>query len=82
MARFRASPTEEQKEAVRETARFEMRNRRIHQTDQQRAKLRYTRRNASSVDLNRAAFQYDCTIDYSSNPSVCIGQMDVICKHC
>lgn len=82
MARLRASQTQEQREAAREAARLRMRNRRAYRTDQQRDNLRRARRNASSVDLNRAAFLYDCTIDYSSHPFVCIGPMDVVCEHC
>lgn len=81
-ALLRASQTQEQREAVRETARLETRNRRANRTDQQRDSLRSARRNTSSVDLNRAAFLYDCTIDYSSHPFVCIGLMDVVCEHC
>ncbi|KAF8795220.1 hypothetical protein HNY73_003093 [Argiope bruennichi] len=34
------------------------------------------------VDLNRAAFLYDCTIDYSSHLFVRIGQMDIVYNHC
>jgi len=55
-----------------------MRNRR----QQQRNNLRSARRNASIVDLNRLVFLYDYTIDYSSHPLVCIGQMNVVCGHC
>ena len=47
--------TEEQRQQAREVARLRIRN---------------LRDDASSVDLNRAAFQYDCTIDYSSHPSL------------
>ncbi|XP_026476069.1 uncharacterized protein LOC113381335, partial [Ctenocephalides felis] len=45
--------------------------------DQQIVNLRCRRRN-----LNREAFQYDCSYDYSLHPSVCIGKMDVVCKYC
>lgn len=82
MARVRASQTEEQRAAIRETARLEMRNRRASRTDQQRDIVRRARRSASGVDLNRAAFLYDCTIDYSSHPFVSIGPMNVHCEHC
>ena len=47
--------------------------------DQQRHNLRC---DASSVDLNRAAFLYDYTIEYSSHPFVRIGEMGVICEEC
>jgi hypothetical protein len=57
MARLRASQREEQREAVRQTAQLAMRNRRTNRTDQQRDNLRRARRNASSVDFNRVAFQ-------------------------
>lgn len=43
--------------------------------------LRRTR-DLSSAHLNRAAFRYDCSNDYSLHPSFCIGQMDVVCKYC
>lgn len=82
MARHRASQIQEQREAAREAARLAMRNHRANRTNQQRDNIRCARRNASSVDLNRAAFQYDCTIDYSSHPSVLIGPMNVVCEHC
>jgi hypothetical protein len=82
MARLRASQREEQREAVRQTAQLAMRNRRTNRTDQQRDNLRRARRNASSVDFNRVAFQYDCTIDYSSHPLVRIGPMEIVCNHC
>ncbi|XP_055918376.1 uncharacterized protein LOC129950462 [Eupeodes corollae] len=60
---IRASQTQEQREAARETARLETRNRRAFRTDEQRNNLRSAKRNVSSIDLNRAAFLYDFTID-------------------
>ncbi|CAH3998702.1 unnamed protein product [Pieris brassicae] len=84
-ALIRASQTQEQREAARETARVETRNRRAYRTDEQRNNLRSARRNGlemESTDLNRAAFLYDCTIDYSLHRLVCIGPMDVVCQHC
>lgn len=84
MAELRASQTQEQREIARESARLRIRNRRANLTDQQRGNVRSARRqrHASNVDLNLAAFLYDCSIDYSSHPLVCIGQMDVVCDHC
>lgn len=82
MARIRASQTQAQREAAREAVRSAMRNSRAYRTDQQRDNVRRARRNTSSVVLNRAAFLYDCTVDYSSHPLVRIGQMDVACEHC
>jgi hypothetical protein len=79
MGRLRASQRQEQREAVRQTAQLAMRNRRTNRTDQQRDNLRRARR---SVDLNRVAFQYDCTIDYNSHPFVRIGPMEIVCNHC
>ena len=76
MGRLRAFQTEEQIEKARETARLAIRFCRARRRDQQ---LYNPRRDASNVDLNRAPFLYDCTIDYSSHPFACIGQMDVIC---
>ncbi|KAM5145688.1 LOW QUALITY PROTEIN: U3 small nucleolar RNA-associated protein 14 homolog A-like [Mantella aurantiaca] len=76
MARLRASQSREQSEAARETARLAMQNRRANNRRQQIDNLRRRTRYLSSADLNRAAFQYDCSNDYSLHPSVCIGQMD------
>lgn len=82
MARLRASQSQEQSEAVRETARLAMRNRRANNRDEEVNNFRRTRRNVSSVDLNRAAFRYDCSTNYCLHPSVCIGPMDVVCEYC
>lgn len=81
-ALIRAFQTQEQREAARETARLETRNRRAYRTDEQRNNLRSARRHGSSIDLNQAAFLYDCTIDYSLHRLVCIGPMEVVCQHC
>ncbi|XP_072392548.1 ATP-dependent DNA helicase pif1-like [Diabrotica undecimpunctata] len=80
MARLRASQSREQSEAARETARLAMQNRRANNRRQQIDNLR--RRTRYLADLNRAAFRYDCSNDYSLHPSVCIGQMDVVCEYC
>lgn len=80
MARLRASQSREQSEAARETARLAMQNRRANNRSQQIDNLR--RRTRYLADLNRAAFRYDCSNDYSLHPSVCIGQMDVVCEYC
>ncbi|XP_055543188.1 uncharacterized protein LOC129728760 [Wyeomyia smithii] len=37
---------------------------------------------ALNIQLHRAAFQYDCTTDYSKLPCVTIGSMDLVCQHC
>ena len=79
MGRLQAFQTEEQREEARETARLGKRNLRGRVRDQQRNNLQ---RNPSSVDLNRVAFLYYCTIDYSSHPFVRIGQMDFVYEHC
>ena len=67
MGRLRASQAEEQREKARETNRLGIRYCRAQDRDQLRNNLR---RDASGIDLNRAAFLYDCTIDYSSHPFV------------
>lgn len=82
MAQLRASQSQEQSEAARETVRSTMQNRRANKRYQQIDHLRRRTRDLSSADLNRAAFRYDCSNDYSLHPSVCIGQMDVVCKYC
>ena len=53
MGRLRASQTEEQREKVRETNRLGIRYRRAQDRDQLRNNLL---RDASGIDLNRAAF--------------------------
>lgn len=82
MARFRASQSQEQRGAARDTARLAMRNRRANLRDQQLDNFRLARRDYSRIDFNRAAFRYDSNIDYSSHASVRIGPMDVVCDHC
>ena len=82
MARLRASQSQEESEAARETARLTMRNRRANLRDEQLDNIRRRRRSFSSIDLNREAFRYNCSTDYSSHPSVQIGAMDVVCGHC
>ena len=78
MGRLRASQAEEQREKAREKNRLGIRYHRA----QGRGQLRnYLRRDASGINLNRAAFVYDCIIDYRSHPFVRIGQMDVVCEH-
>lgn len=59
-----------------------MRNSQAYRTDQRRDNLRSASRNVSNVDLNRAAFLYDCKIDYSSHPFVHIRPVDVVCGYC
>lgn len=34
------------------------------------------------INLHRIAFAYDNTVDYHSHPSVLIGPMNNICRHC
>ena len=82
VARFRASQSQEQRDAARETARLAMRNRRANNRDQQVNNFRRIRRDLPSADLNRAAFRYNCSTDYCLHPSVCIGRMDVVCEYC
>ena len=79
MGRLWASQAEEQKEKARETNGLGIRYRQAQGRDQLRNNLR---RDASGINLNRAAFVYDCIIDYRSHPFVRIGQMDVVCEHC
>lgn len=40
------------------------------------------RQSAVNVELYRAAFQYNCTIDYSKLPCLTIGPMDLLCQYC
>ncbi|GFY38801.1 putative DNA helicase [Trichonephila inaurata madagascariensis] len=59
-----------------------MQNCRANNRGQQLDTLLRRTRELSSADLNRAAFRYNCSNDYSLHPSVCIGQMDVVCEYC
>ena len=61
MGRLRACQTEEQREKAQKMNRLGIRYRRAQDRDQLRNNLR---RDALGIDLNRAAFVYDCTIDY------------------
>ncbi|GFS53873.1 putative DNA helicase [Trichonephila inaurata madagascariensis] len=70
MARLRASQSQQQSEAARETARLAMQNRRANNRSQQIDNLRRRTRDLSSADLDRAAFRYDCSNDYSLHPSI------------
>ena len=79
MGRLQSSQAEEQREKARETNQLGIRYRRAQGRDQLRNNLR---RDALGINLNRAAFVYECTIDYSSHPFVRIGQIDVVCEHC
>lgn len=74
MARLCASQSQEQSEAAHETAGLAMQNRRANNRGQQIDNLRRRTRDLSSSDLNREAFRYRCSNDYSLYPSVCIGQ--------
>lgn len=67
--------TEEEREIAREQRRNSMARLRASQID-------FNLRRRYLADLNRAAFRYDCSNDYSLHPSVCIGQMDVVCEYC
>ena len=74
MAQFRASQTQEQKESLR--------HRRANRTDQYRENYRCARNSTSSIDLHRAAFQYNSSIDYNSHSLIKIGLMNVLCIYC
>ncbi|CAH2109174.1 unnamed protein product [Euphydryas editha] len=81
--------SDEEREIAQEERRVSMERRRAlnraSQTQEERETAREmgsARRNVSCVDLNQAAFLYDCTIDYSLHSLVCIDPMDVVCQHC
>ncbi|CAH2108325.1 unnamed protein product [Euphydryas editha] len=62
-------------------AQLAMINRGAYRKDQQRDSHRRPKRNASSVDLNQAAFLYDCTINNSSHRFDSIGPMELVCEN-
>lgn len=68
MVRFRVSQSQGQRDTVRQTASCATRISGAYYTIQQRRNLGRATRNASSVDLNGAALQYDLTIYYSLDP--------------
>lgn len=65
-----ASQTQEQRETARKMAHLPIRTSRAYRTDKQQDSDRRLRRNSSSVDLNRTALLYDCTINYRSHALV------------
>jgi len=76
--------TAEELEIARERRRVSMAQLRASRRQEQRDLLPETAyvSDQQTVNLNRAAFLYDCTIDYGSHPFVCIGLMDIVCEHC
>ena len=50
--------------------------------DQQNLARRVRRQTGATINFERAAFNYDSTIDYSVERSVAIGPMSVVCQHC
>lgn len=84
MVQLRASQSQKQSEAARETARFPVgiRNHRVNLRDQKLYNFRRTRRNLSSTNVNRIGFQYDCNTDYCLHIGVRIGPMDAVCEYC
>lgn len=42
----------------------------------------HQRHRRNTIQLNRAAFQYDANIDYSSHTAIPIGEMNKICQYC
>lgn len=77
MSRQRSTQSQEQQ---RDNQFRQQHNRELHSL-QINANRRVSRR-FMNVQLERAAFQYDSTIDYSGLPCMQIGEMNVICEHC
>lgn len=77
MSRQRSTQSQEQQ---RDNRFRQQHNRELHSL-QINANRRVSRR-SMNVQLERAAFQYDSTIDYSGLPCMQIGEMNVICEHC
>lgn len=81
MSELRETLSQEQRAVVQTRDRNRQQRNRNQQSVQINAN-RQRRRNAVNVELERVAFQYDCTIDYSELPCVSIGAMTVVCPHC
>lgn len=72
-ANYRSNRTAQERDDENERERI-----RISQTREARA--RHSTNNRAS--LNRAAFSYDVSIDYSNYQCVVIGSMNSVCSHC
>lgn len=72
-ANYRSNQTAQERDDRNERARI-----RISQTRE--ARTRHSTNNHAS--LNRAAFSYDVSIDYSNYQCVVIGSMNSVCSHC
>lgn len=81
ISQLRERLSQEQRTVVQTGDRDRQQRNRAQQSVQINQNLR-RRRNAVNVELERVAFQYDCTIEYSELPCVSIGAMAVVCPHC
>lgn len=91
MAASRANENEEDRNERLQNQR-DRNNRRNPTEAAQRTNAQRTRRNVNErsrsnirrqpIALDKAAFQYDETNDYSQHPAVDIGVMDQVCAHC
>lgn len=90
-AEARARQTDEQRALQRQRNAEQMARARARETPDQRARRRRCDRISSAarrqrrrmnIDLNRVAFAYDRNADYHLHPTVTIGAMDEVCRHC
>lgn len=82
ISQLRATRTSTERHRERETDIWRHRLNPNHSNRNEWNTNRRERRSNVNVDLNQAAFHYDSTIDYSVQPCVTIGPMDVVCQYC
>lgn len=89
--RLRASQSEEQRANIREEMCLRQRIKRRRETDEQRRMRNVQNREGMRVlrgsrksesNLEREAFRYDPTKEYSKHPDVVIGKMEKKCRFC
>lgn len=78
----RASQSDTQRQTRQASDRLRHQSIVNHHNREQRNSNRQDRRHNVVKDLNRAAFQYDPTIEYSLLSSVSIGPMNIVCRYC
>lgn len=81
MAQYRSNRTHEQRTQDNNAERLSQQQRRSNRMAATRNVVNRAR-SSGNFRLNRAAFQYVPTIDYSDHPVVRIGLMDVVCNYC
>lgn len=82
-SRSRSAYSSEERESHNTNDRLRMRGNRDNcDRSDELLRMRMDRQTRATVNLHRAAFDYNNTIDYSSHGSVIIGTMSHVCQHC